>query len=504
MESFKKSHAVKLRSHIDKYLYADDDQNTVRQSRRGSSRRARWFVEFVEGKNDAIRLRSCDGKYLTATDVAFLLGMTGYKVLQTEPDEGYYWKYEWEPIQDGFQVKLRTWCGKYLRANGGTPPWRNSVTHDDPHKSSTQNWILWDVEAVEAWASDSVSVLMSSRSSLSSLSDEVLGSEPVSPMSVISTASSRFSSKQSFSNKFRSGMDLFHKAKAVRLRSHHDKYLLAEDDEESVTQDRKGSSKTARWTVEFLPDSDCVIRLKSCYNKYLTASNQPFLLGMTGRKVVQSLPQRLDSSVEWEPVREGTQVKLKTRYGNFLRANGGLPPWRNSVTHDIPHRTATQDWVLWDVDIVEIQVQSPRPKSPPPQPLPHVDSLELNPSSPTPVSIKSGEFPRQESADPNVSSPPKPDGRTIYYHVTDENGVVIDEAVEGNSFTFKGNGVYELTRRLEEETGLEDIIVCNRNRFNGKLVPLRLQLPPNNASMNVIVVLPSSKVAKDFAKQGLL
>ncbi|KAG7979425.1 hypothetical protein I3843_05G130700 [Carya illinoinensis] len=309
---------------------------------------------------------------------------------------------------------------------------------------------------------------------------------------------------QSFSNKFRSGMDLFHKAKAVRLRSHHDKYLLAEDDEESVTQDRKGSSKTARWTVEFLPDSDCVIRLKSCYNKYLTASNQPFLLGMTGRKVVQSLPQRLDSSVEWEPVREGTQVKLKTRYGNFLRANGGLPPWRNSVTHDIPHRTATQDWVLWDVDIVEIQVQSPRPKSPPPQPLPHVDSLELNPSSPTPVSIKSGEFPRQESADPNVSSPPKPDGRTIYYHVTDENGVVIDEAVEGNSFTFKGNGVYELTRRLEEETGLEDIIVCNRNRFNGKLVPLRLQLPPNNASMNVIVVLPSSKVAKDFAKQGLL
>ncbi|KAF5449731.1 hypothetical protein F2P56_030148 [Juglans regia] len=117
--------------------------------------------------------------------------MTGYKVLQTEPDEGYYWKYEWEPIRDGFQVKLRTWCGKYLRANGGTPPWRNSITHDDPHSSSTQNWILWDVEPVE-----SVSVLMSSRSSLSSLSDEVYGSEPESPMSVISTASSRFSSKQ--------------------------------------------------------------------------------------------------------------------------------------------------------------------------------------------------------------------------------------------------------------------------------------------------------------------
>ncbi|RHN41155.1 hypothetical protein MtrunA17_Chr8g0363011 [Medicago truncatula] len=46
-----------------------------------------------------------------------------------------------------------------------------------------------------------------------------------------------------------------------------------------------------------------------------------------GQKVIQTLPRRLDSSVEWE----GAQVKLKTRYGNFLRGNGGLLPWRNSV-----------------------------------------------------------------------------------------------------------------------------------------------------------------------------
>ncbi|CAN1304615.1 hypothetical protein LINPERPRIM_LOCUS26257 [Linum perenne] len=85
-------------------------------------------------------------------------------------------------------------------------------------------------------------------------------------------------------NQFRSAMDFFHKAKVGRLRSHHDKYLHADEDEESVLQDRIGSSKNAKWTVEPVPGSESLIRLKYCYSKYLTASNHPFLLGMTGRK----------------------------------------------------------------------------------------------------------------------------------------------------------------------------------------------------------------------------
>ncbi|XP_023928704.1 uncharacterized protein LOC112040043 [Quercus suber] len=506
MEKFNKVQAVTLKSHLDKYLVADDDNKTVRQSRNGTSRKARWFVELVEGKSHAIRLKSWNGMYLTATDLPFLLGMTGNKVLQTVPERGFEWKYEWEPIRDGFQVKFRTWCGTYLRANGGTPPWRNSITHDDPHTTSTQNWILWDVEAVEVSGTDLVIDFLHSKSSLSSLSDDVFVSEPGSPMSVISSISPKSISnnKLSKSNMFRSGMDLFYNAKAVRLRSHHDKYLLADEDEESVTQDRNGSSKNARWAVEFVEGTDSIIRLKSCYNKYLTASNQPFLLGMTGRKVIQTLPRRLDSSLEWEPVKEGSQVKLKTRYGNFLRANGGVPPWRNSITHDIPHRTATQDWILWDVDIVEIQVQSPRQISqqPPSQPLSHQDSLDFDPNSPSSGSIKSEKFSRQESSESNRSSPPKTEGRTIYYHVAEDNGEVDDEVVEGYSFTFKGNGVEELTRKLEEETGLEGIIVCTRSPLNGNLYPLRLQLPPNNTTMHVVLVLASSTVAQDFTKQA--
>ncbi|KAK9119461.1 hypothetical protein Scep_017554 [Stephania cephalantha] len=273
-------------------------------------------------------------------------------------------------------------------------------------------------------------------------------------------------------------MELFNNAKVVRLRSHHDKYLLAEDDQESVSQDRDGSGHNARWSVEFVDGlaADTVIRLKSCYNKYLTASEDHKLLGMTGKKVVQTKPRRLDSSVEWEPVREGFQVRLKTRYGHFLRANGGLPPWRNSITHDIPHRTATQDWVLWDVEVVESQ---PRPV--------RVPSIDVSNSK---IELRSpGAL---ESTDSFAESPPKDEGRIIYFHVADDYGNVEDEG-EGVSFNFKGSGLEELTHKLEEETGLEGIIVCTRSPLNGNLYPLLLDLPPNNTTMHVVVVKSSSK-----------
>ncbi|KAL8471502.1 hypothetical protein ACS0TY_028955 [Phlomoides rotata] len=151
-----------------------------------------------------------------------------------------------------------------------------------------------------------------------------------------------------------SGMEFFKKAKSVRLKSIHEKYLTADPDGESVFQDRVGSSDCTKWKVEFVEGAANVVRLKGIFGKYLTALDEEFLLGVTGRKVVQTLPAKLDSSVEWEPIRDGMQVKLKTRYGNYLRANGGLPPWRNSVTHDIPHRH--HDWILWDVDVVEFDL----------------------------------------------------------------------------------------------------------------------------------------------------
>lgn len=86
----------------------------------------------------------------------------------------------------------------------------------------------------------------------------------------------------------------------------------------------------------------------------------------------------------------------------------------------------------------------------------------------------------------------KAEGRMIYYRVSNEKEEV-DDASEELSFTFKGSGVEELRHKLKEETGLDDVVVCSRNPLNGKLYPLRLHLPPNNADMHVVVVPSSSE-----------
>lgn len=292
-------------------------------------------------------------------------------------------------------------------------------------------------------------------------------------------------------------MDLFRNARAVRLKSVHGKYLAADEDQETVTQDRNGSSKSAKWTVEFVPDSDNRIRLKSCYGKYLTASNQPFLLGATGHKVLQTLPSRLDSSLSWEPIWENGAVKLKTQYGNYLRGNGGLPPWRNSVTHDVPVRTVTQESVSWEVHVVDFLPEAkaaPKAKAAAAAVLTKEDSFASESESPmASISLKSATFSRQTSNDSVASVASKgSDGRLIYYRVANEFGEV-DEEFEELCITFKGSDVNELTWRLEEELGAEGITVCTRSPLNGKLYPLRLTLPPNNATMHIVVMPPSSK-----------
>lgn len=195
MELFTKGNGVKLRSHLDKFLVADDDQETIRQSRKGDSRRAVWTVETVVDKPNLIRLRSCHGTYLTASNKPLLLGMTGEKVTQTpSSNKPMDWQTQWEPERDGFSVKLKSWCGKWMRANGGTPPWRNSVTHDEPHTLKTKNWLIWDVITVDG--SDLENMSDGDKSSVSSpVSSHLSGSAPGSPTSAGSMKSiGRFAS----------------------------------------------------------------------------------------------------------------------------------------------------------------------------------------------------------------------------------------------------------------------------------------------------------------------
>ncbi|CAH8390906.1 unnamed protein product [Eruca vesicaria subsp. sativa] len=526
MELFSKGNAVKLMSHHNMFLLADEDQKTIRQSRKGYSRLVIWMVETVVGNPKLIRLRSYHGTYLTASSKPFLLGTTGEKVTQTQssnnPMDG---QTHWEPVGNGVSVKLKSWSGKWMRANGGTPPWRKSVTHDEPPTWKTKNWSLWYVITVDGFDLENMSD--GYKSSLSSpLSPHVPGlgfrSAPGSPVSGkpkkslgrfassgLISMSPRWSpklnmsiSKQkgkmcSFNDKETvSAVELFRKAKAVRILSCHNKYLTADEDEETVNQGKNGSTENAQWTVEPVSHSYHVIRLKSCYGKYLTASNDRFLLGANGKKVIQSKPSRLDSSVEWEPVREGSKILLKTRDGNYLRANDGPPPRRKSVTHDNSH-SATLESISWEVDVVEILINpqvmeemeftpstTPRKSvTPPPHRKPSnfrlSDSHSRTPSTLSYISIT--EY---------VEPPLKQDGRRIYYSIADERHMEEKSSAE-YFFMFRGNSVAELTQTLREETCLEDFVVCTRNPLSGKLSPLCLRLPRNNGTLHV-VLLPSS------------
>ncbi|KAI8527256.1 hypothetical protein RHMOL_Rhmol12G0061700 [Rhododendron molle] len=287
MNLFPHTKAVRLRGNHNKYLCAGEDEISVTQNESGSSENVYWTVQFCPESEDKIRLKSCYGKYLSASNKRFLLGLTGRKVLQMASclDSSV----EWQPIQEGNRVKLMTLDGNFLRANGGVPPWLDSVTHNVPWV--LQDLVLWDVDVVEI------------------VSDQSPQPKPGFQLESLEFGSSSGSNHRPKSPSFvrqenQTVMERFHNAKAVRLRSNHNKFLSAEEDEISVAQDKRGSLKNACWTVEFSSESKSEIRLKSCYSKYLTASNKRFLLGMTGHKVLQ-MDGFLDSSMEWQPIWEG-------------------------------------------------------------------------------------------------------------------------------------------------------------------------------------------------------
>lgn len=154
-------------------------------------------------------------------------------------------------------------------------------------------------------------------------------------------------------------MDFLKRAKVFRLKcSGQSKYLIADKDDETIKQSRNRSSKKAEWVYEHVEGKPNLIRLRNCSSyRYLAATQNLFLFGMTGKRVEQTI--RMGSTIEWEPIREGLYIKLKSHTGTLLRANRGPPPWRNSVTHDQPgHWTSTESMTLWIVDIVELHLHS--------------------------------------------------------------------------------------------------------------------------------------------------
>jgi len=157
-------------------------------------------------------------------------------------------------------------------------------------------------------------------------------------------------------------MEFFRDAYSVRLLAHTGKYLWASDDRKSVAQRKGNNTYGVVWRVELVPEKNA-IRLKSVYDLFLYASDYAFLLGATGKKVQQSFASKADSALEWEPVSAGTYVKLRTKGDKFLRANGGVPPYRNSITHDVPVLASNQNVVLWEVEVVRTKEAPSLPPS---------------------------------------------------------------------------------------------------------------------------------------------
>ncbi|KAF8052852.1 hypothetical protein N665_1499s0010 [Sinapis alba] len=110
-------------------------------------------------------------------------------------------------------------------------------------------------------------------------------------------------------------MELFTNGNTIKLRSHLDKFLVAENDQKHIRQSRKGGyTRLSVWTVETVDGEPNLIRLKSCHGTYLTASSKPLRLGMAGEKVTQtqSSDNPMDCQTHWEPEGDGVSVKLKS------------------------------------------------------------------------------------------------------------------------------------------------------------------------------------------------
>ncbi|KAL8240731.1 hypothetical protein R6Q59_014086 [Mikania micrantha] len=156
-------------------------------------------------------------------------------------------------------------------------------------------------------------------------------------------------------------MEILQNEMIIRLQNNQGKYLIAQQDEESVSKSRDGTTKNAQWKIEMHDEES--IYLKSCYGKYLTASNQPSIPGVVARnlKVTQTQPEKRNTSHLWLPVsrydpQEPHLVWLTTLHNTYLRAHSGPLPLGNMITHDLLRKdmpNPRNKRILWHIEIVE-------------------------------------------------------------------------------------------------------------------------------------------------------
>ncbi|XP_074306806.1 putative disease resistance RPP13-like protein 1 isoform X3 [Silene latifolia] len=157
------------------------------------------------------------------------------------------------------------------------------------------------------------------------------------------------------------------KGSIIRLKNEQNQYyLVADQDAETVTLNRDGSSKDSCWYVELVDKNPEIIRLKSCVSgKYLCATDIPFNPKKEGKLVIQIYSEsQLDMYViDWFPIKESYDqfIMFKTYTGSLLRSNDCLPQMKCVITHDTPLLLTRLSGFFWTIDVPEMQIEISSP-----------------------------------------------------------------------------------------------------------------------------------------------
>ncbi|XP_065008971.1 uncharacterized protein LOC135639124 [Musa acuminata AAA Group] len=169
-------------------------------------------------------------------------------------------------------------------------------------------------------------------------------------------------------------MEFFEGAMTVRLQSCHGTYLVVDEHWHRVMLRSDRFCDGARWTVVIVTDASGQrrLRLRSFYGRYLAPHPTDDSI-FFGRKVMLD---DLGPGVNWEPLRENSDVRLRCVFNQFLRADSVNLTWREPVTVDYRSILGIRRRFLWRVEAIGVAPvplpQSWRPPTqlPPPPPPP--------------------------------------------------------------------------------------------------------------------------------------
>ncbi|XP_062229984.1 uncharacterized protein LOC133927525 [Phragmites australis] len=276
-------------------------------------------------------------------------------------------------------------------------------------------------------------------------------------------------------------MEFFPNGIHVRLRNRATRAYLHADDDDGVRVSlrRRRASLNTAWAVHRVVRNGItyVLLHSAAYGRYLALSPAPAPRGHRGHRVVQRCYDEQElNAVMWMGVRApggvGDDVFLRHVSNRHLRANGRFRIWHTGATvdHFISIWSNMKHWM--------VEAIPPRP-APPVLPVP----------GPTQnLGGRHGLFRRRAEAVVDRS-------RIIRCFGANDLG----NSDQLGTFLFYGRSVFnlrnEVALRVDQEI-FSDITVCVRAGVYGRLTPLVIDLPRNEETMDIVVLITGSPAAE--------